>query len=137
MIDFIAWALTVEALGLIALPVTFVLFSRLPYGGYAFSKPLGILLFSFLVWVVGLTGIVPLNRAVVSVLAVVLLTASLLAVRRRTPEFLEYLKAQRWTIVVVDVLFLGSLVGWAFVRAHNPSITHTEQPMDFALLNSV
>ena len=41
MIDFIAWALTVEALGLIALPVTFVLFSRLPYGGYAFSKPLG------------------------------------------------------------------------------------------------
>ncbi len=136
MIDFIAWALTVEALGLIALPVTFVLFSRMPYGGYAFSKPLGILLFSFLVWVVGLTGVVSLNRAVVSVLAVVLVTASLLAIRNRTPEFLEYLKAQRWTIVVVDVLFLGALVGWAVVRAHNPSISHTEQPMDFALLNS-
>ena len=137
MVDFIAWALTVEVLGFIALPVTFVLFSRLPYGGYAFSKPLGILLLSFLVWIVGLTGVVPLNRAVVSVLAVVLLAASLLAVRNRAPEFLEYLKRQRWTIVIVDVIFLGTLVGWAVVRAHNPSITHTEQPMDFAFLNSV
>ena len=137
MIDFIAWALTVEALGFIALPVTFVLFSRLPYGGYAFSKPLGILLFSFLVWIVGLTGVVPLNRAVVSVLAIVLLAASLLAVRNRIPEFLEYFKRQRWMIVVVDAVFVGALVGWAVVRAHNPSITHTEQPMDFALLNSV
>ena len=137
MIDFIAWALTVEALGLIALPVIFVLFSRLPYGGYAFSKPLGILLFSFLVWGVGLTGIVPLNRAVVLLIAVILLAACLLVVRSRLPEFLDYVKAQRWTIVVVDVLFLGTLAGWAVVRAHNPSITHTEQPMDFALLNSV
>lgn len=137
MIDFIAWALTVEALGLIALPVTFVLFSRLPYGGYAFSKLLGILLFSFLVWVVGLTGVLPLSRALVSVLAVVLLAVSLLAVRGRTPEFLTYLRAQRWTIVAVDVLFVGALAGWAVVRAHNPSISHTEQPMDFAMLNSV
>ena len=137
MIDIIAWTLTVEALGFIALPVTFILFSRLPYGGYAFSKPLGILLFSFLVWVVGLTSIVPLNRTVVSVLALVLFALSLLAIRGRTPEFLEYLKSQRWTIVVVDVLFIGALVGWAVVRAHDPSISHTEQPMDFALLNSV
>lgn len=137
MTDFIAWALTVEALGFVALPVTFVLFSRLPYGGYAFSKPLGILLFGFLVWVVGLTEVVPLNRAVVSVLAVVLLTTSLLAVRSRTPEFLEYLKRQRWTIAIVDMLFVLALVCWVVVRAYNPSISHTEQPMDFALINSV
>lgn len=137
MIDFIAWALTVEAVGFIALPVTFVIFSRLPYGGYAFSKPLGILLFSFLVWIAGLTGIVPLNRVVVSVLAVALLAASLLALRSRAPEFLAYVRQQGWTIVVVDVVFLGALVLWAVVRAHNPSIGHTEQPMDFALLNSM
>ncbi len=137
MIDFIAWALTVEALGLIALPITFVLFSRLPYGGYAFAKPLGILLFSFLVWVVGFTGIVPLNRVWVSVLAVVLMAGSMLVVKDRIPEFLAYLRSRRWTIVAVDVVFVGALVLWAVVRSHNPSISHTEQPMDFALLNSV
>ena len=137
MIDLLAWGLTVEALGLIALPIIFVLFSRLPYGGYAFSKPLGILLLSFLVWIVGLTGIVPLNRGIVSLVAIALLVSSLLAVKGRFPEFLEYLKSHIWTIVVVDVLFVGALVGWTLVRAYNPSIIHTEQPMDFALLNSV
>lgn len=137
MIDFIAWALTVEALGFIALPVTFVLFSRLPYGGYAFSKLLGILLLSFLVWILGLTGVVPLNRGVVTAMAAVLLAASLLAVRGRIPEFLQYIKAHKRTIVIVDVVFVGAFVGWAIVRAYNPSISHTEQPMDFALLNAV
>ena len=137
MIDFIAWTLTVEALGLIALPATFVLFARLPYGGYAFTKTLGILLFSFLVWIVGLTGIIPLNRAWVSGMAVILLAGSLIAVRDRIPEFLEYVKTHRWTIVIVDLVFVGTLVLWAVVRSHNPSISHTEQPMDFALLNAV
>ncbi|MBI3743867.1 MAG: hypothetical protein HY261_06215 [Chloroflexi bacterium] len=26
---------------------------------------------------------------------------------------------------------------WVIVRAHNPAIAHTEQPMDFALLNGI
>ena len=137
MIDFISWALAVEALGLIALPVTFVLFSRLPYGGYAFSKALGILLFSFLVWMVGFTGIIPLNRYWVSGLAIVLAAASFLVVCRRLDEFRQYLREQRWTIVIVDVLFLAAFAGWAAARAYDPAISHTEQPMDFALLNSV
>ena len=137
MIDFISWALAVEALGLIALPVTFVLFSRLPYGGYAFSKTLGILLFSFLVWMVGFTGIIPLNRYWVSGIALVLAVASFLVVCRRLDEFRQYLREQRWTIVIVDVLFLAAFAGWAAARAYDPAISHTEQPMDFALLNSV
>ena len=137
MIDFISWALAVEALGFIALPVTFVLFSRLPYGGYAFSKPLGILLFSFLVWIVGFTGIVPLNRYWVWGVALVLAAASFLVIRNRLYEFRQYLRDQRRTIVIVDVLFLAAFAGWAAARAYDPAISHTEQPMDFALLNSV
>ena len=137
MIDLISWALAVEALGLIALPVTFVLFSRLPYGGYAFSKALGILLFSFLVWMVGFTGIVPLNRYWVWGVALVLAAASFLVVCRRLDEFRQYVREQRWTIVIVDVLFLAAFAGWAAARAYDPAISHTEQPMDFALLNSV
>ncbi len=137
MIDFISWALAVEALGFIALPVTFVLFSRLPYGGYAFSKPLGILLFSFLVWIVGFTGIVPLNRYWVWGVALILAAASFLVIRNRLDEFRQYLRVQRRTIVIVDVLFLAAFAGWAAARAYDPAISHTEQPMDFALLNSV
>ena len=137
MLDFLAWLLAVEVLGLIALPVIFILFSRLPFGGYAFSKPLGILLFSYAAWIVGCTGVIPLNRYWVSAVALVLAAASFLIVRRRLDEFLRYLRAHKWTIVTVEVLFVAAFAAWSVARAYDPAINHTEQPMDFALLNSI
>ena len=43
------WAL-VEILGLLCLPLTVTVFHNLPDRGWAFSKALGIAVFSFAVW---------------------------------------------------------------------------------------
>ena len=50
MITVIAWWLCFEIFGLAALPIAMRLFRWLPDRGYVFSKALGLLLVSYLVW---------------------------------------------------------------------------------------
>ena len=44
------WWLVVEGIGLLGLPLAFMIFRRLPDRGYAFAKPLSILLGGYVFW---------------------------------------------------------------------------------------
>ena len=136
MLDFIAWWISVEVLGFVILPMAFLLFSRLPDRGYAFAKPLGLVLAGYLFWLVGSTGILPANRWTILLIVALLTVASSLLWRKHRQPLLEFLRRERWTILTVEVLFLVAFVGWAIVRSYDPAIDHTEQPMDFAFLNA-
>ncbi|MCH7997404.1 MAG: hypothetical protein IIB11_06485, partial [Chloroflexi bacterium] len=137
MLDFITWWIAVEALGLLVLPLSFLLFSRLPDRGYAFAKPLGLVLLGYLVWLVGFTGLVPLNRWSILAIAALLAAGCFWLIRDRWRSLLGRLYAERWTILTVELIFLAAFAGWAVMRSYDPAINHTEQPMDFAFLNSV
>lgn len=136
MWDFISWWISVEALGLIALPIAFLLFSGLPDRGYAFTKPLGMVLVGYLFWLIGLTGLLPSNRWTLILVMVLVALVSIYLLRRRGRELLSFLYKERWTIVAVEVLFLGAFAVWSIARSYDPAIDHTEQPMDFAFLNA-
>ena len=56
MSDPLAWLLLVFFMGLLGFPLSFLLFGKLPDRGYAFSKPLALLLAAYVLWVLGLTG---------------------------------------------------------------------------------
>jgi YYY domain-containing protein len=50
----------------------------------------------------------------------------------------EWLSANRWLIVTQELLFLGAFFFWTWYRVHDQlGIGHTEQPMDFALMNAI
>ena len=51
MLAVLTWWLIMEILGLAALPLTYRLFKNLPDRGYAFARPLGILLTSYVLWI--------------------------------------------------------------------------------------
>ena len=55
MSDPLAWLLVIEFMGLLGIPLAFLLFSRLPDRGYSLAKILSMLLSAYLLWVVGLT----------------------------------------------------------------------------------
>jgi hypothetical protein len=56
MIYVILWWLIIQFLGWLALPVAYRLFRWLPDRGYAFSKALGLLMVSYLLWLGSITG---------------------------------------------------------------------------------
>ena len=137
MYDALLWLLVVEVLGLIALPLTFSLFRRLPDRGLIFAKLLAILLSSYLLWLLGLTHLVSNSRYTIIGILVVLALVSFLVVRRRLPEIASFIRRERVPLLTAELVFLGFYFLWLSVVSSAPAINHTEKPMDFAFLNSI
>lgn len=144
MTDAVLFWLLVEVIGLLALPAARVLFGRLPGGGLAFSRPLGLLLAVYPAWLLASVHLVGYGRATVFVglglLAAVFLAWSL----PRLPSLLQpgaTNAALRTTPVRLwlagELIFTIGFFGWTLVRSYSPDVWQTEKPMDMAFVNSV
>ena len=137
MYDALIWLLAIEALGLIALPLTYTLFGRLPDRGLALSKLLALLLASYALWVLGLTHIVPNSiYTIIAILAVIALFSTLI-LKRRGREIASFLRREKVPLLTGEMVFLGLYALWLVVVFNAPAINHTEKPMDFAFLNAI
>jgi YYY domain-containing protein len=149
MSDFIAvvsWWLIIQILGLIVWPLAFRWLRWLPDRGYMLSKPLGLLMVSYGVWLLASFGIVQ-NTAggIIAVLIGVALIGIIVYRRNSNPisnvqpptSITQFLKDHRTLIVAYEVLFLLALIGWSIFRAHNPDLSTTEKPMEFAFFNAI
>lgn len=131
------WWLVLMVLGAAATPLTATLLHRLPDRGYAFSKMIGLLLVSFLFWLLGSLGF--LSNSLGSILLALLGVAglSVYALRQMDSSLSDWLRQNRHYILVTELLFLFIFALWVWVRAQNPTIVATEKPMEFAFLNAV
>ena len=135
MSNIILWFLSIELLGLLAFPFAF---SILPYfrdRGFALAKPLGLVIVSYIVWVVGSAGI-PVSRPVVFLvlLFTTLLSMTLLWKERKGIE--ELCRSEWRLLLVLEGVFIATFLFWVAYRSFDPMINHTEQLMDFGLLNA-
>lgn len=129
--------------GAVATPLTWWFFGgsdgfgRLPSLGYAFAKPLGLLLVSYVFWILGSFGFLSNTTGGILLAIVIVSSLSFLAQRQRVLS-IEQTVRQRWRMMLLtELLFAVFLIFWAWVRAQNPSILNTEKPMEFAFLNAV
>ncbi|MFQ6027536.1 MAG: DUF2298 domain-containing protein [Dehalococcoidia bacterium] len=137
MADVLAWFLTVEILGALALPLTFLLFPRLPDRGYSLTKPVALVLTSYLLWVSGLTRLIPNSQlTLIVILAFGALISGWLLYRHRE-EIRSFLTSEWRTLLVTEVVFVAFFLLWLALVSEFPAINHTEKPMDFAFLNAV
>lgn len=123
------WAALLQALGLAAWRV---LGSRLPAvpGTYAFAKVAGVAFFGAACWGLvswGSARFVP-SLAFGAAFGVVLLGLF----PGRTPR-----RAPRREVLATEVVFWGTFLLFAAVRAYSPELFWGEKPMDFAILNTL
>ena len=136
MADAAVWFITLQLLGAAALPWAYCLFRFLPDRGLTLVKPAVLLLLSYTVWLLGLVHLVPNTPVTIWVLFLVLASGSAWLLSRRWQEMRDFLR-QNWKVLLIaEVVFAVMFVGWAMVVSASPSITHTEKPMDFMLLNA-
>ena len=135
MLDALRWLITVELIGLAAFPLAFYLLPRLADRGFTLSKPLGILLVSYLFWLLGLAHIPTVQPIAI---ALVLLMAALSAyiAYRNFDDLRDFIMREWRTLVIAEAIFLVFFIGWTLFRSYDPFINHTEQPMDLALLSA-
>lgn len=130
------WWLVLSALGTAAWPLAHWLFGRLPDKGYAFGKMLGLLLVSYLFWLMACLGFVGNNMGGVLLGVAALVAASAWAWRQEGGAAVAWLRHNWRYVLTAEVGFALLFVLWVWVRANNPTITATEKPMEFAFLNS-
>src|SRR5688500_2713884 len=103
------WWLTIEALGLLVLPIAFVVFQRLPGRGFAFAKPVGLLLAGYSYWLALSLHLLP-NRPgsiVWALLPVAIISVWILRTRWR--EMQEFAEKNAGFIVAVELIFFLGL----------------------------
>lgn len=137
------WWLAAMGLGVAALPLTRRVFAWLPDGGYAFSKPAGLLLVAYGLWLGASGGLIENSLGGIALMiALVTLLSGWLVLRRPggLRAELAFWRQRRGHILRVELLFLLALAGWAVVRAYAPSkivFAYGEKYMEFAFLNGI
>jgi YYY domain-containing protein len=128
---FIAW---VEFLSLLAFPVCFKIFMNLTDRGYAFSKTLSLLFFSYLSFIALSSGLSKyfFIRMIPSLFFAILC----IVVTIRYFRELKLFFMNSWKIILVtEALFLGSFALATFIKMGNAAIWATEKLPDFGLYN--
>ena len=142
------WWLWMQVLGLAALPLAYRFFRHFPDRGYAFARPLGLLLTTYVLWMGGSLGL--LRNSVGGALFSILTVAAISLVyywRGRAsgdqaggdPGLRTWLR-ENWRVVLsVELLFAGALALWSLLRAYSPDLTTAggEKFMEIMYLNSI
>ncbi len=148
MIQIVVWWFVVQVLGWVALPIAYRVFRWLPDRGYVFSKAIGLLLASYLLWLGATTGF--LRNDTGGILASVLLVAGIstwLLIKsqdknsiRLSTSLAAFLNQHKNLIFTVEILFTVTFVAWAVLRAYAPykiMPTGGEKFMEITFLNGI
>tara|TARA_B100001013_G_C24622549_1_gene447807 strand:+ start:196 stop:4752 length:4557 start_codon:yes stop_codon:yes gene_type:complete len=137
----ITWVILIEGLLLLAFPLTFFVMRSLPDKGFMFSRTIGILIVSIIVWLLASTQWLPFNHVTITLAFAILGLASLIIFIQNKNDICQFLR-HRWKLLLVtECLFLLAFFIFLSIRMANPDLWHPfrggEKPMDLAYLNAI
>ena len=137
----LAWLLLIELIGLVALPITLVLFRPLSDRGFLFSKALGLMVVGLGAWLSASLGWLAFSRGSIGLSLAVTAAASIVLLVHQRRAIVGFVR-ERWrALLFAEALFLVAFVVFVVVRMANPDLWHSwlggEKPMDMAYLNAV
>ena len=137
----VVWLLWVQALALLGLPLSLLVFKALPDRGYLLAKPLAILLTAYLAWIFASLHWMPFSRGSILLAALLLAAVSAAVIFTRRVDVIAFFRENLRLVVIGEALFLASFAVFLLIRAANPDLWHPfnggEKPMEMAYLNAV
>jgi len=137
----VVWWLALELVGLIAMPIAFLVFTNLRDRGYLLAKSLGLLIVAYLVWIGASLHLIIYTLPIVLSLLFLLSLFSLLVALRHREALLNFWRAQRPLLLLNEGLFAGAFLLFVFIRFLNPDLWQPwnggEKHMEFAFLNAI
>ncbi len=134
------WWLMIEALGLLALPISMRLFGRLGDCGFVISKTVGILLLAWFAWILASLRIAEYSRQEIALCLLPIAVISL-AWGPRLSDIPRILRPRWRAIALTEGVFILGFLGFLWIRAVYPDMWHNfdggEKTMDFSFLNAI
>jgi uncharacterized membrane protein len=141
MHDLWLWFITVELLGVAALPLTGAAFRHLPDRGWALAKPLALLMVGVAVWLPPMViPALPYSRGWIMLVVLLFAGGNAAAVVLHPPSGLQWLAWLRgnWLYAALcEVIFAGGMWVMGSLRALSPAAEFTEKFMDQAFLSAI
>jgi len=131
----LVWWLLLEALGLLALPLTFPLFGRAMGHGYPFGKIIALLLVTWVAWLLGF--VVPYGAAFAIGLGALVVAAVAAGLAQRAALAAWLRDGGRAQMLRADGLWTVGFLFFVLQRWMAPDIFGAEKYMDFAFLNAL
>ena len=136
MVDVVLWLIAVQVIALAAFPLCYCLLPSLRDRGASVAMPFGILVVGYGSWILSVLRLVPSTQLTALLLLVVMGGVSARVFWRNRQEIVEFVKGEWAALALAHGVFFVVFAAWAIYRSYDPSISHTEQPMDFMFLNS-
>jgi YYY domain-containing protein len=138
ILNAVGWYLLLAALAWLAVPIAYRIFPALADRGYAFARPLGLLLWGFAFWILSSFGLLANDRGGLLTAILLLAALSYSALRGNKPgELRAWLRKARPGIIATEIVFAIAFLFLLWIRARGPEINHTEQPMELAFINAI
>jgi len=141
LLSILFWWLAVEILGLVALPLTLLIFRNLADGGYVLSKTLGLLVVGYLVWLAASLRLFTNSLPTILGAGLLLGLISFGLIMRGRREILTPLSSRKKVIFISEAIFSGAFLLFVAIRFLNPDLWQPwnggEKSMEFAYLNAI
>jgi YYY domain-containing protein len=135
---------TIEMLGLVAWPVTRMLLRRFPDQGWGLSKIVGIVLVGWWMWLLASLDVLKFNLENLLLITLIIGVVNWIFIFRLEKSYrslrdipLQRVKTLFGFILIEEVLFIGGLCFWTFLRGFSPDINGLEKFMDYGFMLSI
>src|SRR3989344_680639 len=123
-------------IGFIFLPIIFSIFPNFFDKGYIFAKTLGLVIISYIIFLISILHLLPFTRAG-SLIVLALFAGIFILYNFLNKNFLNILKKKWMIFLFEESLFLGALLFWSAIKSYQPDIHGLEKYMDFGFINSI
>src|SRR4051794_38813410 len=152
MVAALGLFVVLEVVGLLAAPLTALIFTRLPGAGLGFSKVFGLLLITWVIWMAASLHVAPYSRGlIIGVLALLAVAGMLVALRLRslgarasgsTRKRLKTLalpedSVRRRLFWGAETIFAVVYVIGSLFASYAPDVWGTEKPMDMGFITAL
>ena len=135
------WVVTLILLSILAIPTALVIARFLPDRGYGLSKILGLFLVSYFVWVAVSSRMIEFSASYCFMFIGIFAIFNVVVLYRCYSEITTYFRNHWKYMLIIELVFFASFVGFLILRMNNPDLWHPyrggEKPMELAYFNAV
>jgi YYY domain-containing protein len=135
------WIAALFGASILGFPYLWVCARTLPDRGWAVSRTVGLMLVTWITWLLASVRVVPFSREAIALAILAVASGAVVITMRSGAEMLLWLRTHARLVLVAELLFWLVFLATLYVRWSNPDLWHPlrggEKPMDFAYLNAV
>lgn len=127
------WWFLFLIIGLSFLPLTSKIFSSFLDKGYVFSKILGLLLISYVIFIFGALQILKFTQLNLIIVWAILIIPQIWLLKDKK----IFQKKDLKFFLIEEIIFLAALFLWSYIKGFSPDIHDLEKYMDYGFVNSI